>query len=98
MIFNAGNGALTRATPLPFKLGLVDGTSLTSVGDVSNYLIALDEHKRDDHHWRVAKKMLEIAFREPAYFRAAIMSVQTALAMDGVLWDMHSIDGTSDEA
>jgi hypothetical protein len=70
---------------LPFQLDLIDGTSLRTVRDAAEYLATLSEDRRADSHWRVAIQMLNHAMKEPIYLKAAAMSLQSALLLDGNL-------------
>lgn len=84
---------LARASVLPFELALIDGRAITTVGQAADYLSVLSEERRQKNHWRLAIRMLDAAFREPAYLKAASMSLQTALVMDGLLSNIvQSID------
>lgn len=74
---------LSRTSTLPFELGLTDGRTIRTVGEAADFLSALAEDQRQRNHWRIAIRMLDNAFREPAYLMAATMSLQTALVMDG---------------
>lgn len=76
---------LARPSVLPFELLLIDGCAITTVGQAADYLSALSEERRQKNHWRLAIRMLDAALREPAYLKAASMSLQTALAKDGLL-------------
>ncbi len=91
MIPDTADTGLSRATVLPFPLRLVDGGTLSTVGEAIDYIAKLSEERRTHSHWRVTIKMFEITLREPTYLRAATMSLQTALAMDGLLGDMQTI-------
>jgi hypothetical protein len=76
---------VTNGTPLSFVLQLIDGRALRSVGEASEFFAALSQDQRDRSYWAVAIRMLAHAIREPAYLKAATMSLQTALLMDGLL-------------
>ena len=43
----------------------------------------LSPARRERSHWSIAIRMMEIAFKEPAYLKAATLSFQTALVLDG---------------
>ncbi|MBR1154608.1 hypothetical protein [Bradyrhizobium sp. JYMT SZCCT0428] len=75
---------VTRETPLGFEIELVDGSTIGTVGDVEHYLrnLSADQHLKS--HWGIAVRMFRNAMIEPAYLRAATMSFQTALALDGL--------------
>jgi hypothetical protein len=72
-------------TAIPIALQLVDGRILRSVGEASEYFSGLSQDQRERPHWRVAIGMFAHTMREPAYLKAATMSLQTALLMDGLL-------------
>jgi hypothetical protein len=55
------------------------------IGDAANYIGKLSEEQRARHHWIVAIRMLDHALREPRYLKAATISFQNALVLDGVL-------------
>jgi hypothetical protein len=76
---------LTVISPLSFPLALVDGTTIKLVGDAAKYLARLSEDQRERYHWIVAIRMLDHALTEPRYLKAATMSFQTALTMEGEL-------------
>ena len=76
---------LTIISPLSFPLALLDGRTIATIGDATNYLAGLPEEKLGQHHWTVAIRMLDHALTEPAYLKTATMCFQTALAMHGVL-------------
>lgn len=79
----------TRKTPLPFEIELIDGSKIKTMGDVETYLRGLDDDQHEASHWGIAARMFAIAMHEPAYLKAATMSFQTALALDGLLVRMH---------
>jgi hypothetical protein len=58
---------LVRGLRLPFNIELIDGSLLSSVGDVGDYFQAFPEDKRNANHWSTAPRMFAIALREPAY-------------------------------
>ena len=76
---------LSRETPLTFEIDLVDGSAIRTVGDVEAYLRNLNDGQSEASHWEIATRMFLNAMREPAYLKAATMSFQTALALDGLL-------------
>jgi hypothetical protein len=76
---------ITHHTPLSFALQLTDGGALRSVGEASELFAGLSHDQRDRPHWAVAIRMFAHAMQEPAYLKAATMSLQTALLMDGLL-------------
>jgi len=81
---------VNNATPLAFTLELRGGRSLASVGEAADYLAGLTEDQREASHWKVAIRMLSNAIKEPSYLRAATMSFQTALLLDGILDSAHT--------
>ena len=81
---------VNNATPLAFTLELRDGRSIARVGEAANYFGGLTEDQRETGHWRVAIRMLNNAIKEPSYLRAATMSLQTALLLDGMLDSAHT--------
>ena len=82
---------LTLITPLPFPLELKGGTRLTLVGDVVVYLTRLSDTQQEAHYWKLAIRMFNIAVSEPTYLRTATMCFQTALLMDQLLADPHTV-------
>lgn len=76
---------LSRASNLPFAIRIVDGAQITFVGEAADLLSALSEESREKSYWRVAIRMSDIALREPTYLKAATISLQTALLLDGRL-------------
>jgi len=76
---------LTTISPLAFPLQLADGTTIAMIGAAANYIGKLSEEQRARYHWIVAIRMLDYALTEPRYLKTATISLQTALAMDGVL-------------
>jgi hypothetical protein len=81
---------ITNATPLTFTLELHDGSSISKVGEAVTYFTNLSKDRRESSHWRVAIRMLDHAIGEPSYLRAATMSLQTALTLDGALDSSHT--------
>ena len=77
---------LTTDTPLTFELVCKDGT-LRTLGDVMRVLGDLTPEQRDTFYWTNAIHMLNTAIREPHYIKAATITVQTALALSGMLGD-----------
>jgi hypothetical protein len=75
--------AITHDTLLPFAIELFNG-SLTTFGDAEAYLAGLGDRQRASSHWRIAIQLLDHALRDPGYLKAATMSLQTALALDGL--------------
>jgi hypothetical protein len=87
---NAFSAGLTRTSDLSFAITTRDGSVIASIGDAADFFSALGEERRQQSHWRVAIRMLDTALREPRYLKAATMSLQTALAMDGLVERMQS--------
>jgi hypothetical protein len=81
---------VNNATSLAFTLELRDGRSIARVGEAADYLAGLTQEQREAGHWKVAIRMLNNAIKEPSYLRAATMSLQTALLLDGVLDSAHT--------
>jgi len=92
----AGEVALERASPLTFPIALADGMTVATVGDAANLFAALNEERRDANHWRIAIRMMDHAIREASYLKAATLSLQTALAMDGRLDHLHGPSAGTD--
>jgi hypothetical protein len=81
---------VNNATPLAFTLELRDGGSLARVGEAADYFAGLTRDQREASHWMVAIRMLNHAIKEPSYLRAATLSLQTALLLDGLLDSSHT--------
>ncbi len=77
--------ALERASALTFPIALADGHAVATVGDAVNLFETLSEEQRAANHWRIAIRMMNHAIREASYLKTATLSLQTALAMDGLL-------------
>ena len=88
---------LPREAALPFELELVDGKTIRTVGDVERYLRALSDRQMECAHWEIATRMLANAMREPAYLKAATLSLQTALMLDGLLVRTSTLEAGSDD-
>ena len=84
------NPNLSRNADLTFPLQTVTGDTIATVGDAADLFSRISEDDRRQNHWQVAIRMLDTALREPSYLRAATMSLQTALAMDGLIEHMRS--------
>ena len=80
----------TRDTQLPFAIELVDGSKIATMGDVEAYFRNLNDRQHAASHWAIAVRMFANAMGEPAYLKAATLSLQTAFAMDGLLSRMNS--------
>ena len=76
---------LERHSALAFPIALADGRTISEIGDVANLFDSLTEPQRNSSHWSIAIRMLDHALREQAYLKTATLSLQTALAMDGLL-------------
>jgi hypothetical protein len=83
---------LGNRSPLSFPLALVDGNIIETVGDAAVYFSGLTPDQREKSHWTVAIRMLNNALKEPTYLRAATMSLQTALVLEGLLVSPHPLD------
>jgi hypothetical protein len=81
---------LNNNSPLPFTLNLEDGRIIAKIGDAAHFFSSLTEEKRQTNHWTIAIRMLGNALKEPSYLRAATMSMQTALMLDGLLGSSQS--------
>jgi len=77
--------ALHRHSPLTFPIALADGRTISKIGDAADLFENLTDAQRRSSHWSIAVRMLDHALNEPAYLKTATMSLQTALAMDGLL-------------
>lgn len=80
---------LDRASALAFPVALSDGRAITTIGDAAKLFETLTEAQRDSSHWSIAIRMMDHALREPSYLKTATLSLQTALAMDGLLDHMQ---------
>ena len=80
---------LDRASALTFPIALSEGQTIATVGDVARLFETLTETQRDSSHWSIAIRMMDHALKEPTYLKTATLSLQTALAMDGLLDHMH---------
>jgi hypothetical protein len=83
---------LSSNSPLSFPLTLTDGKTIATVGDAADYLSSLNPDQREKSCWRIAIRMLNNALQEPSYLKAATMSFQTALVLDGILASPHPLD------
>jgi hypothetical protein len=83
---------LTNTSLLSSALTLSEGRTIEDVGDAADYLARLTEEQREQNHWKVAIRMLNIALKEPTYLRAATMSLQTALILEGTLASARALD------
>ena len=80
----------TRETRLPFVIELVDGSTIATMGDVEACFRNLNDDQREAKHWAIAVRMFAHAMTEVTFLRAATLSLQTALAMDGLILRMQS--------
>jgi hypothetical protein len=80
-----GEPSLDRRSHLAFPITLADGRTITEIGDAADLFDDLTDVQRRSSHWSIAVRMLDHALNEPAYLKTATMSLQTALAMDGLL-------------
>jgi len=76
---------LDRHSALAFPIVLADGRRISEIGDAADFLDTLTEAQRSSSHWSIAIRMLDHALHEQAYLKTATLSLQTALAMDGLL-------------
>ena len=76
---------LTIVSSLAFPLSLKSGQVIETIGDAASYFGTLTEEKRGHSHWQVAVRMLNHALDQPTYLKTATISLQTALALEGVL-------------
>jgi hypothetical protein len=76
---------VTRHTQLPFEIEFVDGSTIKTVGDVEDLPSQTHRRSHKNSHWGIAVRMFANAMHEPAYLKAATMSFQTALALDGLV-------------
>jgi hypothetical protein len=81
---------LHRHSALAFPIALTDGRTVSEIGDAADLLEGLTDAQRRSSHWSIAIRMLDHALNEPAYLKTATLSLQTALAMDGLLDHMQS--------
>jgi hypothetical protein len=82
---DANQTELKRHSALSFPIALADGRTISEIGDVADLFETLTEAQRGSSHWRIAIRMLDHALHEQAYLKTATLSLQTALAMDGLL-------------
>jgi hypothetical protein len=80
---------LGRQSALTLPIALADGRTISDIGDAVDIFEGLTEEKRQTSHWSIAIRMLDHALIEPAYLKSATLSLQTALAMDGLLERMQ---------
>ena len=73
---------------LPFEIELVNGSKVGTVGDAMNYLLKLGQEQHPKAHWHNAIRMFGNAQREPAYLKAATISLRTAFALERLLLHM----------
>ena len=90
MARSASFSELNNSTPLPTTLELADGRILARVGDVAACFSRLTDEQRATSHWTIAIRMFNNALKEPSYLRAATLSLQTALLLDGNLASARS--------
>ena len=81
----ADHSGLERHSALAFPIVLADGRTIAEIGDVADLFDTLTDAQRNSSHWSIAIRMLDHALREQAYLKTATLSLQTALAMDGLL-------------
>lgn len=84
---------LTREAPLEFEIELTDGSKIATLGDVETYIRdGLNDDQREASHWAIAVEMFDSARHDPTFLKSTTMALQTALALDGLLLRMQSID------
>jgi hypothetical protein len=76
---------LERHSALAFPITLADGRTISDIGDAADLFETLTDEQRGSSHWSIAVRMLDHALQEQAYLKTATLSLQTALAMDGLL-------------
>jgi hypothetical protein len=84
---------LANKSRLSFELELLDGVTIETVGDAAAFFGNLSDRQKEQHYWKIAIKMLNIALREPSYLKTATISLQTALLMEGVLLGPPPVGG-----
>lgn len=82
---DADQARLERHSALSFPITLADGRTISEIGDVADLFEQLTDAQRGSSHWSIAIRMLDHALFERAYLKTATLSLQTALAMDGLL-------------
>jgi hypothetical protein len=80
---------LDRTSTLTFPIELSDGKAIATIGDAAYLFESLTEQQRETSHWSIAIRMMDHALKEPTYLKTATLSLQTALAMDGLLDHMQ---------
>ena len=85
---------LQNNSALSFPLKLIDGVSIETAGDAAAFFRNLSEDQKEQHYWKIAIRMLNIALKEPAYLKAATMSLQTALTMEGILLGLLKVNAS----
>jgi hypothetical protein len=74
---------LDKTTALPIALAFADGeTELATIGDAAAYLSRLSPERLEEHHWKLAIRLLDSAVKEPRYLYAANVTLRTALILD----------------
>lgn len=73
------------ATHLSFTLTLADGRMIATLADAASFSDGLTKQERGTAHWRIAARMLDVAKKEPAYSKAATISLQSALLLQGLI-------------
>ncbi len=81
----ADQTGVERHSALSFPITLADGRTISEIGDVADLFDTLTDEQRATSHWSIAIRMLDHALHEQAYLKTATLSLQTALAMDGLL-------------
>jgi hypothetical protein len=73
--------------PLAFELVTTQGT-LATVGDAVTMIDLLTPEQREALWWKRALGVLHSAAKEPAYINAATFTLQTALNLSGMLFQL----------
>jgi hypothetical protein len=77
---------LDENTPqLAFAMLLIDGREIATIRDASLFFATLTPEEREESHWGIAIRMLRNAVNQPTYMKAATISLQTALVIEGLL-------------
>jgi hypothetical protein len=64
---------------------LIDGRKIATIRDASLLFATLAPEEREESHWAVAIRMLANAVKQPTYMKAATVSLETALVIEGLL-------------
>ena len=72
---------------------LIDGRKIATIRDASLFFATLTPEERDESHWRIAIRMLGNVAKQPTYMKAATISLQTALVIEGLLVSPMTVGG-----